>query len=205
MQYSAVQCSTLKIAVDELKDPLTYIINTSIRTTTFASKWKISRIIPLLKSKQHSPLDPASLRPVALLPVVSKLVERTVQTQLQRHMETAGILNQNSHAYRANLSTATAMLQVTENLYRATDENLIAQLLAIDQSSAFDCVHHGILIRKLEKYGCSSNTLKWITSYLSHRSQFINVGRHNSRMEATPRGVPQGSILGPLLFLAFTN
>ena len=106
----------LKLAVDELKWPITYMINTSIRMTTFTSKWKISKIILHLKSKDASGLDPASYHPVGPLPTVSKLVERAVQVQLQNHLETTGILSQNSHMYRQNLSTATAILQVVDKI-----------------------------------------------------------------------------------------
>ena len=196
---------TVKSAADELSGPLTHLINISIRTKTFASRWKISRIIPHLKSQEASKIDPSSYRPVALLSTVSKLVERTTQTQLQKHMEMEKLFNHNNHAYRTNFSTTTALLQLTEKLYTATDKNLISQLLAIDQSSAFDCVNHEILTQKLRKYGCSQETLDWMISYLGNRSQFVNVGRHNSNIVTTNRGVPQGSILGPLLFLVYTN
>ena len=142
---------------------------------------------------------------MALLPSISKLVERAVQTQLQSHLETKGLLNKNSHAYRTEHSTSTALLQLSDKIFSATDKNLVSQLLAVDMSSAFDCVSHPILLKKLEWYGCTPETLKWFASYLSHRSQTTLIGRHYSDFVATPRGVPQGSILGPLMFLVFTN
>ena len=187
---------SLKIAAEDLCNPIMHIINMSIRMRTFASRWKISRIIPVLKSKEASRMDPASFRPVALLPIISKLVERMVQIQLQHHMESKGLLNHNSHSYRTNLSTTTAILQMTDRLYTATDRNLITQLLAIDQSSAFDCVNHSILLLKLKKYGCSQETLEWMTSYLLHRSQYTNIGCHNSQPAAITRGVPQDPYWG---------
>ena len=196
---------SLKVAAGQLVNPLTHIVNISIWTQSFPSKWKLSRIIPILKSKEASRLSPTSYRPVALLPVVSKIVERSVQTQLQEHMERNGLFGRNSHAYRSSLSMATAMMQVVNRLYSATDANLISQLVALDQSAAFDCVSHPLLLRKMELYGYSQNTRKWIHNYLCHRTQYTYVGRHNSRMVATDRGVPQGSILGPLLYLLFTN
>ena len=166
---------------------------------------ELSRLIPILKSKDASRLSPASYRPIALLPVVSKIVERTVQTQLQDHMEKNHLLNTNGHAYRRDLSTSTAIMQLTGLLYEATDANLISQMLALDQSAAFDCVSHPILIEKLKLYGCSEKTIKWMHSYLGHRTQYTNIGKQNSSMVAVDRGVPQGSILGPLLYLLFTN
>ena len=158
-----------------------------------------------MKSPDISKIDLASYWPVALLPSVSKLVKRTVQTQLQSYMEDKGMFNHNGHAYRTGHSKATALLQLSDRLFTATDKNLISQLLAMDMSSAFDCVSHPLLLKKLQLYGRSSNTLSWFTSYLSHLSQFTKIGRHNSDIVPTPRGVPQGSILGPLLFLVFMN
>ena len=157
---------SVKVAEDLLKGPITHIINTSIQNSTYANKWKLSKLIPVLKSKDASKLEPASFRPVALLPTLSKLVERTIQIQLQQHFERHELFNQNCHAYRSNLSTSTAILQMVDSLYTATDANLISQLMSIDQSSAFDCVNHDILIKKLCKYGCSNSFQAWIQSYL---------------------------------------
>ena len=205
MGQEGLDAMTLKVAAGHLVTPLTHIINVSIRTSQFANKWKVSRIIPILKSKESSRSDPSSYRPVALLPVTSKLVERAIQTQLQKHMEKEHLLNRNNHAYRRNLSTSSAIMQLVDSLYEATDRNLISQLMALDQSSAFDCVCPKILIRKLEKYGCSPGVRRWMESYMSFRTQYTNVGRHDSEMVAVHRGVPQGSIVGPLLYIIYTN
>ena len=94
------------------------------------------------------------------------------------------------------MSTTTAILQITDNLFTATDNNMMTSIMAIDQSAAFDCVNFEILLRKLKRYRCSQNTISWINSYLSDRSQYIAIGPHESRMVALHRGVPQGSILG---------
>ena len=195
----------VKTAAGLLARPLTHIINVSIRTNLFTSKWKLARIILILKSREASRLDPASFRPVSLLPVTSKLVERSVQTQLQQQMEHRGLLHMNSHTYRKNLSTSTALLQLVNELHCAIDKNLISQLLALDQKVAFDCISHPILLRNLRSYGCSTKTITWMQNYLDYRSQYISVGRHNSKIVATCRGVPHCSILGPLLYLLYKN
>ena len=134
-----------------------------------------------------------------------KLVERTVQVQMQQHFERYKLFHHNGHAYRPSKSTTTALMQTVDQLYQATDSNLMSSLLALDQSAAFDSVSHDILLRKLSKYKMSKDTIKWVSSYLRHRTQYIKIGRHSSRMSSLERGVPQGSILGPLLYLIYTN
>ena len=195
----------IKTASDFLAPKLMHIINSSIRNKSYAMKWKLARIIPLQKSKEASRLDPSSFRPVSLLPMVSKLVERAVQIQIQQHFETQHLFHPNSHAYRMHKSTTTAVLQVTDKLYQATDRNMITSIMAIDQSSAFDCVSHNLLLEKLKIYGCHENTVEWIKNYLESRSQYVNVGRFDSRIVSLSIGVPQGSILGPILYSIYTN
>ena len=114
-------------------------------------------------------------------------------------------MHPNSHAYRQNISTTTAIMKLMDTIYMATDDNLMTSLLALDQSAAFDCVNHGTLLRKLQKYGCCQDTLDWISSYLTGRSQYISVGSKKSQYMTLNRGVPQGSILGPLLYLVYIN
>ena len=196
---------TLKIGIDFLAPLICDMINISVREKLFIVKWKQARVIPLLKSPDASRTDVSSYRPISLLPVVSKLVERHVQQQLLKHMEKHELFHQNGHAYRQNLSTNTAMMQLLDNIYCSTDDNRMTSLMALDMSSAFDCVNHAILMQKLELYKCSEDTLQWMREYLNHRSQLVQIGRHCSNLQSTNRGVPQGSILGPLLFLIFTN
>ena len=196
---------SLKCATMLLAPHINHLINSSISSKVYIMKWKTSVIIPILKSKESSPLQPASYRPISLLPVLSKLVEHAVQQQLQQHLEIHQLLHPNVHAYHPNKSTTTAIMQITDNLYQATDNNMMSSLLALDQSAAFDCVSHRILLQKLELYNCSQDTLTWMESYLKNRTQAVKIGKHTSRLQAVDRGVPQGSILGPLLSIVYTN
>ena len=139
----------IKSAADYLAYPITDIVNSSIRNGAFIMKWKTSRIIPIMKAKELSHLQQSSYHPVSLLPVLSKIVEWAVQLQLQQHMEINGLFHPNSHAYCSNMSNTTAMSHITDAMYQATNQNLITSLMALDQSSAFNCVHHGTLLTKL--------------------------------------------------------
>ena len=196
---------TLKVLAPLIYKPLTHICNLSIRKSLFISKWKIAKIVPIYKGKNKPRNQLGSYRPVSLLPVVAKIVERLIQKQLMQHMIKSKQMNTNQHAYRANHSTTSAICQLADNIYQATDSNMIATLLAVDQSAAFDTVDHSILLRKLRLYNCSLETVAWFRSYLSFRSQFVLIGGKRSNMKTVSSGVPQGSIVGPLLYSIYTN
>ena len=193
---------SLKLAAGSLINPLTFLINQSIKNSTFANQWKVARLIPLHKGKGMSKMNPDNFRPIALLPVVSKLVERAVQSQLLDYMNTSGQLNRNHHAYCSNFSTTIAMTQLMARIYTATDRNLIT---TIDESAAFDVVRHDILIDKMKLYNFSDNSTEWFKSYLSRRSQFVSIQTKNSKMSSVITGVPQGSVLGPLMYTLYIN
>ena len=196
---------SLKCAVGIIAPLIRELVNSSISESTYIMKWKQARTIPILKSTEVSRLLPSSYHPISLLPVVSKLVERAVQQQLLHHFEQHNLLHPNGHAYRPHLSTNTAMTQLMDTVYTATDMKMITSMMAMDQSAAFDCVSHTILLKKLRMYNCSTETIAWIEDYLRFRSQQIVIGKHCSRISSLYRGVPQGSILGPLLYLIYTN
>ena len=186
-------------------NPIKHLINTSLKTTKYANKWKLAKLVPLLKSNDLNKLLPSSYRPIAILPMISKLVERGAQTQLLGYMEEHKLLKDNYHAYRKGYCMTTTLLELTDKIFDAIDEKKMSSLMTIDQSAAFDCVPHQLLLQKLKIYNLSDSALHWISSYLEYRVQFVIVGRAESRMNAIDRGVPQGSVLGPLLYSIFTN
>ena len=113
--------------------------------------------------------------------------------------------NTNHHAYRDGHSTLTTMLQISDILYESADTNSITTMITIDQTSAFDCVPHNSLLDKMSIYNFDRNTINWFESYLRYRTNYVSVSGHNSTMVHNDIGVPQGSVLGPLLFTLYTN
>ena len=188
-----------------LLEPITFIINQSISESTFPTQWKLAEIIPLHKGKGIPKFIPSNYRPISILPVISKIAERVVQKQMLDFLDKTKQLNRNHHAYRRNHSTVTAMIQLMDTLYTATDNKLISTVMTIDESAAFDVVSHQILLRKMKLYNFSDQTIKWMTSYLSLRSQYVSINTKNSRIISTKSGVPQGSVLGPLMYTLYIN
>ena len=200
-----IDSATLKIGAKFLAKPLQFVINSSLETSTFPMKWKLGRILPLQKSREANPLDPKSFCPVTQLSTISKLAERVVQSQLLKYLELTGQLSNDQHAYRSSLRTSTAMINLMDTIATAVDENKIASTMSIDLSAAFDSVEHPILLKKLEYYNIDSSTMKWLKSYLKDRSSYVEVGTARSTIKSQRCGVPQGSVLGPLLYLIYVN
>ena len=200
-----IDSTSLKLLAPLLTKPLTHLANLSVRDSKFAIKWKTAKVVPIFKGKEKPRNKTSSYRPISLLPVLSKLIERIVQQQLMSFMTRSKQLNINQHVYRHNHSTTTAICQISDNIYEATDSNLISVLLAVDQSSAFDTVDHKLMLKKLGKYNCGPKTARWLENYLNFRTQFVTIGGINSKMTRVTSEVPQGSILGPLLYIVYTN
>ena len=193
--HEGIDAQILKMILPSISGPLTHTINVSLRESSWVNRWKIARMFPLLKDKKLNKLDPASYRPVSLLPTISKVVERAAQVQLLDFFENTGQINPEGHAYRKAHSTTTTIVNIMDEIYQATDDKRISQLLTIDQSVAFDVLSHEILARKLRKYNVSAKAVKWVQNYLSFRSQYVTVNAANSQICQQTRGVPQGSVI----------
>ena len=203
--HDEIDTESIKIGAKSLAEPISFVINLSLGTTVFPSKWKLGRVIPLLKSTDADKTVPKSFRPVSQLSLISKLTERVVQSQLLTHLEVTGQINTNHHAYRCNLSTTTALIKMMDTIATAVDQNLVVSSMSIDQSAAFDCVIHEILLQKLTYYGIGGKEMTWLESYLKHRSSYTVVGTATSSIRMMEQRVPQGSVLGPLLYLLYVN
>ena len=195
----------LKHGASILHGPLTHVINCSIKSAKFASRWKIGKLLPLHKGKGLNPHDPKSYRPISLLPVLGKITERVLQSQILDYMESSGQLNGNHHSYRKHHSTVTAMLQLSDAMFTGCDTNKITTLVTLDQSAAFDVIRHDTLCTKLKLYNFSEEVLTWIQSYLEFRSHYVSIGTRKSKFNNVTLGVPQGSVLGPILYVLYVN
>ena len=142
----------IKQGITQLIHPLNHLVNSSLQTSTFPRKWKFAKLTPIFKGKGCSRYDTSSYRPVSVLSTVSKLVERLAQQQLLDFFKRERLINPSNHAYRPMHSTTTTLLEIVDEIYQGTEENKFTQVMALDQTSAFDCVSHVLLLEKLERY-----------------------------------------------------
>ena len=179
-------------------------INLSLRKGIFPSQLKIAKIVPLFKNKGKIwHFD--NWHPVALLPVLFKVYEKELHTQISNYFVTNALFTERQFGFRKQRSTEDAVLLFHDKIKQLLDDRQTPFTVFLDLSKAFDTIDHGLLLRKLEFYGFSRDALKLMQSYLSDRSQYVDLEGTTSDRCRVPIGVPQGSILGPLLFLIYVN
>lgn len=187
--------------ISVLLDPLLYIYNLSVSNCVFPSAWKIARVIPIFKSGDR--LSFSNYRPISILPAVSKIFEKILYIRLSKHVRNNISINQ--HGFMPGRSTATNLINFVEDLYPIINKGLQVDVIYTDFKKAFDMVDHDILLNKLYNFGISIEYLKLLASYLSDRKQYVRYQGYDSASYEVYSGVPQGSNLGPLLFLCFIN
>ena len=195
----------IKLARPYIVPAVTHICNLSITTLTFPKAYKVAKVVPLYKGKDAAPTAPKSYRPVALLPVVSKVLERVVHGQLVAYLDQHQLLHPQHHAYRSLHSTTTAMLSLHDTWVEAAEHGKLAGAAMIDMSAAFDVVDVPILLQKCRLLGLYREAEQWLHSYLTGRSQCTSISGSTSSTLPLDAGLPQGSILGPLLYSVFTS
>ena len=176
------------------------IVNTSIVTGIYPDMWKHPHVIPLHKGGDTE--DVGNYRPISLLPILSKILEKIVANQLVSFLESEGKLSNSQHGFRPHLSTETALLKITDKIYCNMDNKKLSLLLLLDLSKAFDSVNHNILLNKCIELGIDPF---WFKDYLTNRLQSVRLNTIVSNPKNMSFGVPQGSILGPILFTVYVN
>ena len=187
-----------QLALSVLTSPITFIINQSILTETVPSTMKQARVKPLFK--KNSPLDVGNNRPVSILSIVSKVLERSVYNQLYGFLQTNGLLYELQSGFRSKYSTDSCLIHLLDFIRGNNDKGLYTGMIMLDLQKAFDTVDHTILCDKLEGIGVPVLSVNWFKSYLSDRIQYVSLKGQVSDPCNVSCGVPQGSILGRSYF-----
>ena len=187
----------------EISIPLSLIINLSFSTGIFPNRLKLANIFPIHKSGDKDNCN--NYRPIALLSNISKIIEKLVHTRLYFYLEKNSILYKHQYGFRLNHSTTHALIATTEEIRNACDNGKYACIAYLDLKKAFDTVNHNVLLEKMSHYGIKGITSNWFRSYLVERNQYTTIGDYHSTLQEIYYGVPQGSVLGPLLFILYIN
>ena len=182
---------------------LTEIFTASIRAGVFPFEWKTSRVTPIHKGGAKD--DPNNYRPILVISVDAKVFEKIIFDQLYKYLNTNKLLTACQSGFRSLYSTLTALLEATSDWSVNIDNGHINGVVFIDLKKAFDTIDHQILLRKLKIYGIDHKSLIWFDSYLTNRTQKCRINGQLSNSAPVACGVPQGSNLGPLLFLVYIN
>ena len=194
-----ISAKLLRECPDLIAESLTYIFNQSLLTGIFPDEWKSARVTPLYKNSGKRN-NPTNYRPISVIPVVAKVFERVVYDQLYYYLTKNCILSRYQSGFRSLHSTVTALLEATDSWAMNIDRGFVNAVVYLDLKKAFDTVDHNILLTKLQYYGIRGSCHNWFTSYLSNRTQTCLMNSFMSSPKLVKCGVPQGTILGPLLF-----
>jgi hypothetical protein len=179
--------------IDSIALPLSTIFNKSIIQGKFPNRLKIAKVVPIHKGGDTN--NPANFRPISLLPVLSKVIEKLMYNRMLKFINKHNIISPNQYGFRAGHSTKHAVIDLVNHILNLLDNKKTVLSVFLDISKAFDCVNHQILLNKLNYYGFRGLIHSWLTDYLNHRYQYVSLNNHTSNITKISIGVPQGSIL----------
>ena len=193
----------IKLAANVIAPFIASLINKSITSGTFPNQLKCAKVYPIFKGGSKS--DPSNYRPISVLPTISKIFEKHVNKHLMNYLNKYKLIHESQSGFRQKHSCQTALIKLIDQWMSSIDKGDLVGSLFIDFRKAFDVVDHEILMKKLALYKLSETSITWFKSYLSQRKQAVYGGQEHSDFIQITSGVPQGSILGPTLFLLFLN
>lgn len=203
MDYFSLSNFILKRTIHSISEPLAYIFNECLYKGYFPEILKVSKVIPVFKKGDKNLLQ--NYRPVSIVPIFSKIFESLILNQVSTFFESNNLLTDCQFGFRSNRSTTHAVQELIEEVLMAFERQESVSVLLFDLSKAFDCIPIDILINKLEYYGITGNVLSIFESYLCNRKQYVSIKGKTSTFKEVKSGVPQGSVLGPFLFIIAIN
>ena len=200
--------SLIKKIINNIAEPLCHIFNRSLTTGYIPVQLKDAKVVPIYKLNKKSGIHkklPSNYRPISLLPIISKLLEKVVGKQLLEFLEENKIIHKHQYGFQPNKSTIHPMVHLLNEIGSAKKDNKVSIGIFMDISRAFDCISTPIMLKKLEKIGVKNNTLEWFKNYLTGRRQCTIINDIKSGFLETKRGTPQGGVISPILFLIYIN
>ena len=197
--HDNINAKMLKEVQNEIKEPLCVLMNKSLLNGIFPNIFKMAEVIPIHKNKSKDKIE--NYIPISLLPTVSKILEKLIHKRIYNFLQKHKLLYNSQYGFRPEHSTINAITEYTIKLTENLESKKHSLSTYLDLSKAFDTINHSVLLNKLNHYGIRGNCLNWLNSYLSNRTQYVKINKTKSAIQNVICGVPQGSVLGPLLFI----